>query len=222
MASGRAQLLSRLSPLWPPILSDLRGLRRALLTLSILFFTIMLLEVDLGHRPALMAQESWLALIPVVWLPLTLIALMAVQIAPSLIVVVAALTIITVAAVVGMVGAGLHMMAAGVDFENLGRVFSSVVWGGRVCPNWPVAITVASVLGFIAAFDAQREPQTLPCDLAGVVTAIAYLLIVAGIVFAVSPALVMASAVCLVAACLLLLAALVALFASACLERSAS
>ena len=66
-----------------PYLTELRGVRRALLTLAILFFVIMLLEVDLGHRPALASGEAWLALVPVVWLPIALVALMAVQIAPS-------------------------------------------------------------------------------------------------------------------------------------------
>ena len=35
------------------LLAELRGMRRALLTLAILFLIIVLLEVDLGHRPAI-------------------------------------------------------------------------------------------------------------------------------------------------------------------------
>ena len=35
------------------LFGELRGIRRALLTLAMLFFVIMLLEVDLGHRPVL-------------------------------------------------------------------------------------------------------------------------------------------------------------------------
>ena len=225
MTPRAAGLWSRFLAVWPPVLADLRALRRALLILAILFFTIMLLEVDLGHRPALAGPESsfaWLALVPVVWLPITLFALMAVQIKPSLLTVIAALAITAIAAGVGMVGSGLHMMAAGVDFTHLGRVFSSTVWGGRVSPNWPVAITVAAVLGFIAAFNAHRDNDTLSYDLAGLVSVLAFLLIVAGIILAVVPALVMASAVCLVTAALLLLAALVALLAGSGLERSVS
>src|SRR5665647_81208 len=103
--------------------------------LAILFFVIMLLEVDLGHRPALAAGDAWLALVPVVWLPVALLALMTVQIAPSMFTMLAALLAMAVTDAVGIIGAGLHMMAAGVDLEHLGRLFSGTVWGGSVCPN---------------------------------------------------------------------------------------
>ena len=215
--------------MWPKLTAEinvwlgaLRGLRPALLVLAILFFTIMLLEVALGHRPTIAAQESWLALIPVVWLPVTLIALMAVHVAPCLATVAIALAVTAVAAAVGMIGSGLHMMAAGVDFEHLGRAFSSAVWGGRVSPNWPVAIAVAAVLGFIAVLGAQREGTSLRSDAAGVATVIAYVLIVAGIGFSAFPALVTVSASCLAGAALLLLAVLVGMLASAAMERSVS
>jgi hypothetical protein len=204
-----------------PYFAELRGVRRPLLTLAILFFVIMLLEVDLGHRPVLATGEGWLALVPVVWLPVALIALMAVQIAPSVFTMLAALLVMAVTAAVGMIGSGLHMMAAGVDLEHLGRVFSSAVWGGPVSPNWPVAITVAAVLGFIAALDAAREPETPTGDFAGVVNVAANALIVIGIVFATWPSLVMVSATSLVLAALLLLAALIGMLAIAATERSA-
>jgi hypothetical protein len=203
-----------------PYLTELRGVRRALLTLAILFFVIMLLEVDLGHRPALAGGEAWLALVPVVWLPITLVALMAVQIAPCKFTMLVALLVTAAAAAVGMIGSGLHMMAAGVDFEHLSRLFSSAVWGGPVSPNWPVAITVAAVLGFIASVGAARDRETLSGDFVAVVTGVAYVLIVIGIGFAVMPSLVMASATCLVIAALLLLAALLGMLANASLERS--
>ena len=207
--------------MWP-FLAELRGMRRALLTLSTLFFVIMLLEVDLGHRPALAGGESWLALVPVVWLPFGLLALMAVQIAPSTFTMFAALLIMAVAAAIGMIGSGLHMMAAGVDFGHLTRLFSSAVWGGPVSPNWPVAITLASVLGFIAAIGADRDGETLPRDAGGAMTGVAFVLIVIGIVIAAFPMLVMVSAVSLITAALLLLAALIAVLAGAATERSVS
>jgi hypothetical protein len=203
-----------------PLLAELRGTRRALLTLSILFFVIMLLEVDLGHRPALAGGEAWLALVPVVWLPLALIALIAVQMAPSTVTMIVALMVTAVAAGVGMIGSGLHMMAAGVDFAHLSRLFSSATWGGPVSPNWPVAITVASVLGFIAAIGASRDGETLPRDASGLAAGLAYVLIVAGIACAAVPSLVTVSATCLIVAALLLLAALIAMLANAATERS--
>jgi hypothetical protein len=199
---------------------ELRGIRRALLTLAVLFFVIMLLEVDLGHRPVLAGQESWATLVPVVWLPVSLLALMVVQIAPSFVTALLAQAVMAVSAAVGMIGSGLHMMASGVDLEHLSRAFSSDVWGGPASPNWPVAIALASVLGFIAATGAQRDGERLARDVSGVATGIAYVLIVAGCGFAAVPALVLASAVCLVIAALLLLGALIGLLLNARIERT--
>jgi len=203
------------------LLIELRGLRRALLILAILFLTIMLLEVDLDHRPALATQGSWLALVPVVWLPLTLFSLIAVQLKPTLPISIVAQAATAIAAAVGMVGSGLHMMAAGVDLEHLSRLFSSAVWGGPVSPNWPVAITVAAVLGFIGAFAAERDEQIVSHDVTHLALCTAYVLILAGIAFGVAPDLVMASAAALVAAALLLLAALIGMLTSAAMQRSA-
>jgi hypothetical protein len=202
------------------LLGELRGLRRALLTLALLFFVIMLLEVDLGHRPILARQDSWAALVPVVWLPISLLALMAVQIAPSWPTALFAQAVMAVSAAVGMVGSGLHMMTSGVDLDHLARAFSSNVWGGPASPNWPVAIALASVLGFVAATSAQRDGETLPRNALGVTAVIADLLIVAGCTFAALPSLVLPSAVCLVAAALLLLAALLGLLINARTERT--
>lgn len=203
------------------VLTELRGMRRALLTLSILFFTVMLLEVDLGHRPALAGQEAWLALVPVVWLPISLLALIAVQVAPTALTAITSQVVMAVAAAVGMTGSGLHMMASGVSLENLSRMFSSAVWGGPASPNWPVAITIAAALGFIASFGANRDGETLTRDFGGVTTVVAFVLIVVGIGFTAMPSTVMVSASCLVLAALLLLAALIGLLASASTQRSA-
>jgi hypothetical protein len=200
-------------------LADLHRIRRALMTLAILFFTIMLLEVDLGHAPAI-ARHSWLALLPVVWLPLTLLALMAVQIKPSVLTMCVALAITTIAAAIGMIGSGLHMQAAGVDLGHISRVFSSEVWGGRESPNWPVAITLAAVFGLAAAFNAHRDNESLTRDLGGTATAVAYILIVAGVVCATMPVLTTISAACLAIASLLLLAVLVAILSGTAMERS--
>src|SRR5665647_1432656 len=169
--------------MWPAV-ADLRGIRRLLLNLAILFFTVMLLEIDLGHRPALATQDAWLALLPVVWLPISLLVLMALQLAPSTFTTIATQIIMAVSAAVGMLGCGLHMMAIGVDLEHLDRVFSSTVWGGPASPNWPAGVTVAALLGFIAAFGANRDGETLPRDVSGAAAAAAYVLIVVGIGFA--------------------------------------
>ena len=201
-------------------LAELRVIRPPLLTLAVLFFVIMLVEIDLGHRPALARGDAWLALVPVVWLPVSLIALIAVQWAPSTATMLAALAVMAVSAAVGMVGSGLHMMAAGVDLTHLSRIFSSAVWGGPVSPNWPVAITVAAVLGFIAALGAAGERPAQSDDALGAVTVVADVLIAIGIALSPWPDLVAFSAASLVGAALLLLAALVGMLARARFERS--
>lgn len=198
---------------------QLQSIRRALLTLAILFLTVMLLEVDLGHAPAL-AHHSLTALIPVVWLPVTLAALMVVDIKPSTPAVIAALVVNVIAAGVGMIGSGLHMQAAGVDLAHLDRVFSSSVWGGRESPNWPVAITLAAVFGMAGTLGAFRSDERLPRDLSGVAAAAAYLLIVAGVACTAVPGLTMAATSCLAAAALLLLAVLIAVLTGTAMERS--
>jgi len=201
-------------------LAELHRIRRALVTLAILFFTMTLVEIDLGHAPAL-ARHSWLALIPVVWLPITLFALMAAQVKPSLLTVLVALAATAIAAAVGVLGSGLHMMAAGVDFEHFGRVFSSEVWGGHQSPNWPMAIILAAVFGFAGALNAHRDNEGLPRDLSGAATVVAYILIVAGVVCAAIPDFATVSAALLTAAALLLLAVLIAILAGAAIERTA-
>ena len=130
---------------------------------------------------------------------------MAVQVAPSTATSFIAMGVMAVSAAVGMIGSGLHMMAAGVDFDHLNRIFSSSVWGGHESPNWPVAITVASVLGLVAAIDAGRYPHTLPHGALGVATVIAFILIVVGCALAAVPDMVTLSAASLAIAALLLL-----------------
>lgn len=202
------------------LLGQLRAMRGALLTLAILFFIVMLIEVDLGHRAALLRHDSWLALVPVVWLPLSLVALMAVQAAPSKATSYIAIVVMAVSAAVGMLGSGLHMMAAGVDFNHLNRVFSSSVWGGHQSPNWPVAITLASVLGLIAAIEAGRDRATLPPGALGIAAVIAFILVLLGCVLAAVPSLVTISAASLAVAALLLLAVLIGRLAQASTERT--
>jgi hypothetical protein len=217
MASKLARLWSRID--MAPLFGELRRMRRALSALALLFFTVTLVEVDLGHTPAL-AHHSWLALLPVAWLPVAMVTLMAVQITPSRFTVIVALIANTIAAAIGMLGAGLHMQAAGVDFEHLSRVFSSAIWGGHQSPNWPIGIAAAGVLGIAASLGADRDCETLPCDLAGMTTAVAYALIVAGSGAAALPALTMVSSACFVVAALLLLAAFLAVLAGARTQRS--
>lgn len=202
------------------LLAELRGMRRALLTLAILFLVIVLLEVDLGHRPAIAQHEAWLALVPSIWLPISLMALMALQLFPSLFTVIATQVTMAIAAVVAMVGSGAHMLASGATLAHPDRLFSVAVWGGPQSPIWPVGIMMAAALGLIASFGAHRNSEPLRSDIGGVATGIAFVLILAGIGFAPVPWALMVSATSFVLGALLLLAVIVSMLASAAMERS--
>jgi len=201
------------------ILDDLRRMRRPLLVLATLLFVIVLLEVDLGHQPALAQRELSLALLPVLWLPLSLLSLMAVQMKPSRVTAAACQAATAIAAVIGLAGAVAHAVVSGVTLSQPDRIFSLAVWGGPVCPNWPIAITLAAVLGFIGAFGAGDGVPLLRSDPAGMICGVAFALIVAGIGLSATPATLAESAAGLVFAALLLLAALLALLTAAALER---
>jgi len=202
------------------LLAELRGMRRALLTLAILFLVIVLLEVDLGHRPAIAQHEVWLALVPSIWLPISLMALMAMQLFPSLFTVIATQVTMAIAVVVGTVGSGAHVLASGVTLAHPERLFSVAVWGGPQSPIWPIGITMAAVLGLIASLDAHRDGETLHRDAGGVATGIAFALILAGIGLAPVSWALTVSATSLVLAALLLLAVIVGMLATAAMERS--
>ena len=139
---------------------------------------------------------------------------------PTTLTVIAAQIVMAVTAAVGMIGSGLHMVVSGVSLENLSRIFSSAVWGGPASPNWPVAIAVAAVLGFVASVGANRNSEPAPGHI-GVTASIAYVLIVIAIGLSTMPSVVMVSASCLVLAALLLLAVLIGMLATA-RERSAT
>jgi len=205
-----------------PILDDLRRMRRPLLVLTTLFFVILLVEIDLGHRPSLARHEISLALLPVAWLPLSLLALMALQVKPSRLSAAAAQAAMVIAAIIGLTGSLVHILAAGVALDRPDRVFSAAVWGGPVSPNWPIAITVAAVLGFIGSFGAGGGEAVLRRDPSGAICGIAFALLVAGIALSALPVALTPSAVCLVLAALLLLAALLSLLTVAALERRPS
>ena len=201
------------------LLAELRAVRRALLTLALLFFVIILLEVALGHAEAIERHDGWAVLVPVVWVPISMLALMALQIWPCFATAILVVIAMAVGAAVGMIGSGLHMMAAGVDLDHLSRAFSPAVWGGPVSPNWPVSITMASFLGFLAALGDKREG--FPRGIGGLSAAAAYALILIGIVFIRMPSLVAVSAASLVAAALLLIAVLAGIVSDVRMKRIA-
>ena len=196
-------------------------MRRTLLVLTTLFFTILLLEVQLGHEPVTAEHVPSLALLPIVWLSLSLLALIVLQLKPSAPAATVASVAMGGAAVVGILGFFAHLAANGVTLERLDRVFSGAVWGGAACPNWPIAITVAAIIGLPATSGILHEDAPRSRNARDTMLWISCALIVAGIVLSVIPA-AAASADCLVLAALLLLALILRSFAATLLARRSS
>jgi len=201
---------------------ELRKLRRPLLLLTTMFFTILLLEVGLGHQPALAEHASSMAILPIVWLAVSLLLLIALQLKPSVPAANAVLVAMGISAVVGIIGSGAHLVASGVTLDRLDLLFSPTVWAGPACPNWPIAITVAAVIGFVAACGIDEQETSRIASAADYGAFVGFMLIVAGIVFAVIPGTSAASATCFAVASLLLFAVVLGLLAATTLERRSS
>jgi hypothetical protein len=172
---------------------------RSLAGITTLFFVILLIEVDLGHQLALQVHDRGLALLPVIWIPIALIALMWMQLRPSPLSRAFVRCSMAIAAVVGIVGFFAHLVASGVTLTNPSRLFDGQVWSGPACPNWPIAITVAAVLGLIAGLTSAGETVDW-------LRVAAFTFVVAGIVLSLIPASSAAGSAALVAAALLLFA----------------
>ena len=201
---------------------QLRTLRRPLLFVTTLVFSILLLEVDLGHEPTLAEHAPSLAFLPVVWLAVSLLLLIALQLKPSPVTGLAVEVAMGIAAVVGVVGSVAHLLTSGVSLDRLDLLFSPKVWAGPACPNWPIAIAVAAIIGFAAAYGVDEEEAHRRADGADKSAWFAFALIVAGIGLSMVPGIGAASASCFVLASLLLFAIVLGLVASTTLERRTS
>lgn len=201
---------------------QLRAVRQPLLLLTTMFFTILLLEVDLGHQPVIAEHAPSLALLPIVWLSASLLLLIAVQLKLSVWAGVAVEVAMGIAAVVGIIGSVAHLAASGVTLDRLDLLFSPTLWAGPTCPNWPIAISVAAVLGFVAAFGIDEEEGRQPAGAVDKSASIAFVLIIAGIVLSVTPGTTAASADCFALAALLLFALMLGLLVATTLVRRSS
>jgi hypothetical protein len=194
-------------------------MRRTLLELTTLFFTLLLLEVDLGHHRVIAERIPSLALLPLIWLALSLLALIALQVRPSPLAANVVDGAMALAGVIGIVGFFAHLVVSGVTMDHLDRLFSSQVWGGAACPNWPIAITVAAVIGLFAARGAGEGEKSENADADDKPAWIAFVLVIAGIATSMAPGALAVSSDCLVLAALLLLALVVRDVAVALLAR---
>ena len=163
-------------------LTKLQGpARRQLLLLTTLYFSILFLESEVGHMPLLAAGWQNLALLPVVWLAVSLLSLMALLMWPSKTTSVLAQSAMIVAGVVGVIGIFPHFAANGVTWNHLSALANGSFFHGEPGPQWPLAITIGGVLGFIGGYgvaddrEFRREPS-------GRLKPLAFSLLVCGIV----------------------------------------
>lgn len=142
----------------PLVLSLISGRpRRRMLLVVTLFTAILLHEVDVGHYPIIAAHVMSGALLPVIFLPLALLALIAVQVRPNR---AAELTLLGFSLVnlgVGTIGFLFHMNANGVTFAHLDKLFTFSLWNSSIGPNWPLSISFAGLFAIIAAYGAASD-----------------------------------------------------------------
>ena len=126
--------------------------RRQLLLVATLYFGILFLESSVGHIPVLSAGWMNPALLPVIVLPLSLLALMAAFIKPSVATERILQIAMILALIVGVIGVFPHLAANGVTLQKLGPVFNGSVFHGDPGPTWPLAICFGALLGLAGSF----------------------------------------------------------------------
>jgi len=122
-----------------------------------LLTAILLHEVDVGHYPIIAAHGVSGALLPVVFLPLTLLALIAVQIWPNRSIEMAVLIFSLFNLAIGAIGFLFHVNANGVTFDHLDKLFTFSLWNSSIGPDWPLSISFAGLFACIAAFGAASD-----------------------------------------------------------------
>lgn len=84
------------------------------------------------------------------------------------------------AALVGIIGVFPHLAANGVALNKLGPLLNGSVLHGEPGPQWPLAITIGSVLGLIAAYGLADDQEYTRGSL-GWFTAMVFALLIVGI-----------------------------------------
>ena len=148
--------------------------------LTTLYFAILFLESDVNHVPLLSAGWLTFALIPVVWLSFSLVALMAVQLWPSPGTSRLLQVAMIGAALVGIIGVFPHLVANGVTWSNPGALFNPALLHGQPGPQWPLSITIGAALGLIGGYGIAADAAFQRAG-AGWPTRIAFILVVIGV-----------------------------------------
>ncbi|HVA37069.1 MAG TPA: hypothetical protein VNJ51_05615 [Candidatus Dormibacteraeota bacterium] len=175
--------------------------------LDALFFALLLLEVDLGHQPALAGGAPGLALVPVVTVPLALLALAWALLRPSAPSVATLQATMALLGLVGITGFFAHLQASGVGLATLSRLFDPGTWEGPACPNWPIAITLAAVLGAVGAPGAATAERSADERASAVLVVPAFALVLLSVPLVLVPVATGLGSTAVVAGCLLFIAA---------------
>ena len=178
--------------------------RRQLLMLTTLYFSILFLESEVSHVPLLSAGWLTLALLPVIWLAVSLLALMAALLWPSAWTSRFLQVAMLGAAVVGVIGVFPHLAANGVTWNQLGSLLNGTVFHGEPGPQWPLAITIGAALGFIGAYGIAKDLEFKRAT-AGWPAVLAFVVLVVGIALSYSLTTLGWGATAIVASALLLL-----------------
>ena len=198
--------------------------RRQLLLVTTLHFAILMLEAMVGHMPILASNWRRVALMPDVWMSVSLLALMAVLLKPTPLTGSFSRWVMLIAAIVGVIGVLLHLAATGVTVQKFGTSWNGIVFHGEPGPTWPLAITIGAVLGLIGTYQIEMDQEFRRVALRGPASWLiiaGYALLVVGIALSHVLALLGWSASLIALAALLLLIAAVLDLTSSITERRA-
>ena len=117
-----------------------------------LYFAILFLESAVGHIPVVASNWRSLALLPAVWMPVSLLALMAACVRASRATERFLQIAMLVAGAIGFVGVAPHLVANSVTWARPTGLLNGSVLHGDPGPTWPLAITIGAVLGFVGSY----------------------------------------------------------------------
>ncbi len=125
--------------------------RHLLLMVTTLYFAILFLESAVGHTPAVTANWRSLAVLPAVWMPVSLLALMAALVRASRGTELFLQVAMVVAGLIGFIGVSPHLVANSVTWAQPAGLLNGTALHGEPGPTWPLAITIGAVLGFVGS-----------------------------------------------------------------------
>jgi hypothetical protein len=156
--------------------------RRLALILTVIFFGTLYVEVYVGHLPVLDRHVLNGSATPIVAFPLALAALGLAQIVPGRFSAIALEVAMGLSVAVGIAGFFFHLNANGVTAGHLSAIFYTDTWAGRDSPAWPLAISLAALVGLWAGWGLGRDRGFMTAGL-GAPRAFLAMYLLAGAIF---------------------------------------